>query len=104
MEGIKMVIHILHSPGRIEAISKEKKGIWILRRIVTELRGELYASLGMQSRESDGGGGTAGCWSSVNKLDRAQFNPFMDAINSGKSFDRLNNMGLSNIGNSSKRF
>ena len=39
-----------------------------------------------------------------NKLDRAQFNPFMDAINSGKSFDRLNNMGLSNIGNSSKRF
>ena len=63
MEGIKMVIHILHSPGRIEAISKEKKGIWILRRIVTELRGELYASLGMQSRESDGGGGTAGCWS-----------------------------------------
>ena len=35
-----------------------------------------------------------------NKLDRAQFNPF----NSGKSFDRLNNMGLSNIGNSSKRF
>ena len=40
----------------------------------------------------------------INKLDRAQFNPFMDAINSGKSFDRLNNMGLSNIGNSSKRF
>jgi len=52
-----------HTPGRIEAISKEKKGIWILRRIVTELRGELYASLAMQSRESDGGGGTAGCWS-----------------------------------------
>ena len=39
-----------------------------------------------------------------NKLDRVQFNPFMDAINSGKSFARLNNMGLSNIGNSSKRF